>query len=165
MLQKRRPRTECNGKARDNKAIALKYSYWGIQNTVAFSDGRVFFRYLLSVLRLLSSDTVLACIRAVPYRYSGKSRTYKNFVKKIPQNFACSRLGGTTVRKPMVKRYPYHLPFRAKKGTDTKAQKLLRPVLESAAQGLSRAVLSFMIQVHSNLKKHYYFDGPSRPRP
>ena len=44
---------------------------------------------------------------------------------------------------------------------DTEAQKLLRPVLESAAQGLSRAVLSFMIQVHSNLKKHYYFDGPS----
>eukprot|EP01050_Picozoa_sp_SAG11_P059747 SAG11_NODE_38885_length_247_cov_4.864865_1_plen_49_part_10 len=49
----------------------------------------------------------------------------------------------------MIKWYPYHftigfsgLPkhfcqtFRAKKSIDTEAQKLLRPVLESAAQGL-----------------------------
>eukprot|EP01050_Picozoa_sp_SAG11_P018777 SAG11_NODE_2893_length_2860_cov_8.281420_1_plen_65_part_00 len=47
-------------------------------------------------------------MRAIPHGYSGKSRTYKNFEKLIPQNFACSRLGRTTVQKPMDKWYPYH---------------------------------------------------------
>eukprot|EP01050_Picozoa_sp_SAG11_P043540 SAG11_NODE_20664_length_440_cov_10.023460_1_plen_78_part_01 len=40
----------------------------------------------------------MACIWAYPHVYSGKSRKYKNFEKLIPQNFACGRLGGTTVR-------------------------------------------------------------------
>eukprot|EP01050_Picozoa_sp_SAG11_P012385 SAG11_NODE_1372_length_5095_cov_15.640312_4_plen_139_part_00 len=59
----------------------------------------------------------------------------------------------------------YHRVFRSpikllpdvqgKKSIDTEAQKLLRPVLESAAQGLSRAQMistSGMSQVHSDVK-------------
>eukprot|EP01050_Picozoa_sp_SAG11_P040913 SAG11_NODE_18044_length_501_cov_1.527363_1_plen_47_part_10 len=42
---------------------------------------------------------------AILYGYSGKMRTYKNFEKLIPQNFACIRLG-TTVRKAYGKRVP-----------------------------------------------------------
>eukprot|EP01050_Picozoa_sp_SAG11_P015206 SAG11_NODE_1947_length_4015_cov_20.610827_5_plen_106_part_00 len=95
----------------------------------------------------------MACIWAYPHVYSGFSRKYKNFEKLIPQNFACSRLGGTTVRKTYDKMVPlsfYHSVFRSpikflpdvqgQKSIDTEAQKLLRPVLESAAQGLSRAI-------------------------
>ena len=44
---------------------------------------------------------------------------------------------------------------QGKKSIDTKAQKLLRPVLESAAQGLSRSIFLVKIQVHSNLGRHY----------
>eukprot|EP01050_Picozoa_sp_SAG11_P002484 SAG11_NODE_126_length_15729_cov_9.966859_20_plen_165_part_00 len=149
-------------------------SYWVSRNSAKFSDGGFFFRYLLWVLRILSSDRVLACIRAIPYGYSGKSRTYKNFEKLIPQNFACSRLWGTTVRKTNCKMVPlsfYYRVFRSpikflpdvqgKKSIDTKAQKLLRPVLESAAQGLSRTISCVMVQVHSKIPISHNSAPPS----
>ena len=152
----------------------LSFTYWVIRNTGGFSDGRVFFRYLLQVLRLLSSDGEQACIWAIPHGYSGKSRTYKNFEKKTRPFRACSRLGGTTVRKTYGKMVPlsfYHRVFRSpikflpdvqgKKSIDTEAQKLLRPVLESAAQGLSRAISCVMSQVHSKIPILHNFYSPS----
>ena len=47
-----------------------------------------FFLEVQYVLGLLVFDTVLDRAWAIPYRYSGKMRTYKNFEKKIPQNHA-----------------------------------------------------------------------------
>ena len=49
-----------------------------------------------------------------------------------------------------------------KKCIDTEAQKLLRPVLESAAQGLSRTISCVMIQVHSKIPIYHYLAPPSR---
>eukprot|EP01050_Picozoa_sp_SAG11_P027516 SAG11_NODE_7002_length_1210_cov_6.893789_1_plen_140_part_00 len=51
--------------------------------------------------------------------------------------------------------YNFCQTFRAKKSIDTKALKLLRPVLEYAAQRLSRDISCVMLQVHSNLGRHY----------
>ena len=61
---------------------------------------------------------------------------------------------------------PYNLcqTFRAKKSIDTKAQKLLRPVLESAAQGLSSTISTVMIQVHSTIPIYYNSASPSSSR-
>eukprot|EP01050_Picozoa_sp_SAG11_P035161 SAG11_NODE_12759_length_686_cov_1.494037_1_plen_101_part_00 len=54
-----------------NLVVEDMYMYWVRRNSTKFSDGGIFFRYLLWVLRLLSSDRLLACIRAIPYGYSG----------------------------------------------------------------------------------------------
>ena len=48
-----------------------------------------------------------------------------------------------------------------KKNIDTEAQKLLRPVLETSAQGLSRTISTVMIQVHSKNPISHYFEYPS----
>eukprot|EP01050_Picozoa_sp_SAG11_P032625 SAG11_NODE_10694_length_811_cov_4.998596_1_plen_161_part_10 len=146
--------------------------FWKSQNWIILQNHPTGYRYaIMYVPSALTGEATFSCIlcfykyfstvgfttseqrygiRAIPYRYSGKSRTYKNFEKKTRPIRACSR-GGTTVRKTYYKMIPlsfYHrvsgLPkkfcqtSRAKNSIDTKAQKLLRPVLESAAQGLSR---------------------------
>eukprot|EP01050_Picozoa_sp_SAG11_P002341 SAG11_NODE_116_length_16002_cov_19.164560_19_plen_70_part_00 len=40
----------------------------------------------------------MACIWAYPHVYSGFSRTYKNFEKKLPKILRAAGWGGTTVR-------------------------------------------------------------------
>eukprot|EP01050_Picozoa_sp_SAG11_P001905 SAG11_NODE_90_length_17153_cov_63.471033_11_plen_154_part_00 len=100
--------------------------------------------------------------------------------KKFPKILHAAGWGGTTVRNIYGKMVPlsfYHRvfrssinfcqTFRAKKSIDTKAQKLLRPVLESAAQGLSSTISTVIIHVHSKIPIYYYLAPPSMraPRP
>eukprot|EP01050_Picozoa_sp_SAG11_P016563 SAG11_NODE_2276_length_3583_cov_2.156429_1_plen_135_part_10 len=63
-----------------------------------------------------ASDVLYRILIFVPTILYGTRVPYKNFEKLIPQNFACSRLGGTTLRKPYVKMIPlsfYHRVFRS----------------------------------------------------
>ena len=76
--------------------------------------GKATFSCILCFYKYFYKNTVSGV--AIPYRYSGKSRTYKNFEKKTRPFRACSRLGGTTLRKIYGKKVPlpfYHRVFRS----------------------------------------------------
>eukprot|EP01050_Picozoa_sp_SAG11_P010203 SAG11_NODE_1009_length_6204_cov_54.921149_5_plen_168_part_00 len=142
----------------------LIYRYWGMHNTADFRTGEFF---QVPTVGFTTSEYTYGIALYLSYtiRVLRKIAYIQKFRGKIHPIRACSRLGGTTLRKTYSKLVPlssfYHRVFslpkhfcqtlRGKKSIDTEAQKLLRPVLESAAQGLSRAISCIMNQVHSKI--------------